>query len=209
MRLRDTKFQIGLSHRLQHLQLGGVNYVNTYLPTVDTTVEGREKLEAALGDLDEKLNPLILKLKPVILVGDMNLSSAHNPGRQRLFRNFFERHNLKLHTPDVPTNYPRNTDHQPAALDHFACSHHIKEVEADVMGGDRVPVNSSTHLPVVWRFKSEEPTVPNLKEDEEKIKSRRLPRPDWRHKIDLELYRKLEKVYVKTALDSCGRTVEQ
>ena len=69
------------------------------------------------------------------------------------------------------------------------------------MGGDRVPVNSSTHLPVVWRFKSEEPTVPNLKEDEEKIKSRRLPRPDWRHKIDLELYRKLEKVYVKTAME--------
>ena len=77
MRLRDTKFQIGLSHRLQHLQLGGVNYVNTYLPTVDTTVEGREKLEAALGDLDEKLNPL--KSEPVILVGDMNLSSTHNP----------------------------------------------------------------------------------------------------------------------------------
>ena len=44
---------------------------------MDTTVEGREKLEAALGDLDEKLNPL--KSEPVILVGDMNLSSTHNP----------------------------------------------------------------------------------------------------------------------------------
>ena len=69
------------------------------------------------------------------------------------------------------------------------------------MGGDRVPVNSSTHLPVIWRFKSEEPTVPDMKEDQEKIKSRRLPRPDRRHKIDLELYQKLEKVYVKTTME--------
>ena len=64
------------SHRVQHLRMGGVNYINTYLPTVDTTVdttvEGRDRLETALGNLDEKLNPL--KGEPVILAGDMNLS---------------------------------------------------------------------------------------------------------------------------------------
>ena len=62
------------------------------------------------------------------------------------------------------------------------------------MGRDRVPVNSSTHLPVVWRFKSEEPTVLETTDVEEKVKSRCLLRPDWRHKIDLELYQKLEKI---------------
>ena len=61
-----------VSHRVQHLRMGRVNYINTYLPTVDTTVEGWEQLEAALGDLDEQLSPL--KGEPVILAGDMNLS---------------------------------------------------------------------------------------------------------------------------------------
>ena len=61
-----------ISHRVKHLRIGGVNYINTYLPTVDTTVEGRDRLETALGNLDEKLNPL--KGEPVILAGDMNLS---------------------------------------------------------------------------------------------------------------------------------------
>ena len=90
-----------VSHRVKHLCIGGVNYINTYLPTVDTTVEGRDRLETALGNLDEKLNPL--KGEPVILARDMNLSSKHNPERQKMFRTFFERHNLKLHTPSVPT----------------------------------------------------------------------------------------------------------
>ena len=43
--------------------------------------------------------------------------------------------------------------------------------------------------------------MPDVKKEEEKIKSKRLPRPDWRHKIDLELYRKLERTYVEVALE--------
>ena len=37
--------------------------------------------------------------------------------------------------------------------------------------------------------------------EEEKIKSEKLPRPDWRFKIDYELWDKIEPVYVDVAMD--------
>ena len=63
--------------RFQHVRLARANYINAYMPTRDTKVEGREKLEQALSDLSDVLAPL--KGEPVAIIGDFNLSEKHDP----------------------------------------------------------------------------------------------------------------------------------
>ncbi len=185
-------------HRFQHVRLAGINYINCYMPTADTRAEGKEKLERALSDLDRILTPLAGE--PVALIGDMNLSDKHTPGRKNLFREFFEKHKMKLYTPEAATNFPYKGE--PAALDHMAASHHFTGVRVEVLGRTRVPLNTSTHVPLIWTFNVHEFRGSDTDTKEEgKIKSEKLPRPDWRFKIDYELWDKIEPVYVDVAMD--------
>ena len=137
------------SHRFQHMRLAGANYINVYMPTRDTKAEGREKLEQAFSDLSNILAPL--KGEPVAIIGDLNLSEKHDQARKKLFREFFREHDLTLHTPAAATNYPRGRG-EPATLDHMAASHHFSKVTVEVLDRAKVPLNASTHVPVVWSF---------------------------------------------------------
>ena len=185
------------SHRFQHVRLAGVNYFNVYMPTRDTKVEGREKLEQALSDLNDVLAPL--KGEPVAVIGDFNLSDKHDPGRKKLFREFLKKHDLKLYTPAAATNYPRGRG-EPATLDHMAASTHFSRVSVEVLDRTKVPMNASTHMPVVWSFSVKEFETEEIA-TEEKVSSRKLPRPDWRFGIDMELWERIEKLYVEVAME--------
>lgn len=146
----DFKIYEPQTARIQHLRTQNINIINVYLPTLDTTQEGKQKLMGALSDLDLILAPL--KGEPVAVIGDFNLSISHYPWRQKQFANFFERNNLKLYSPATPTNFPRAENQKPAVLDHLACTEDFKNVRSDPIDRDRIPLNVSTHIPVLWKF---------------------------------------------------------
>ena len=184
-------------HRFQHVRLAGANYINVYMPTRDTRIEGKEKLEQAFSDLNNILRPL--KGEPVAIIGDMNLSEKHDQWRKNLFRDFFKEHELTLHSPAAPTNYPRGKG-EPATLDHMAATKHFSRVVVRVLDRTKVPMNASTHVPVVWSFSLREFESEKV-ETEAKVTSKKMPRPDWRFGIDMELWEKTEKIYVEVAMD--------
>ena len=199
---KNFKVYEPVTARIQHLRLEDINYINVYLPTVNTRVEGRERWEAALGDLSVMLEPL--RGEPIAIAGDFNYSSSHKPGRKNALTDLLEKHNLKLCTPEAPTNYPHGNG-APAALDHLAVSAHFCEVEVEVLDRSKVPVNNSTHLPLVWTFTIEEKVVEREEEEEtndKKTEITKLPRPDWRYKTDLDLYQQFEPIYVQVAMDT-------
>ena len=186
-----------ISHRFQHIRLAEANYINCYMPTRDTRAEGREKLEQALSDLSNVLAPL--RGEPIAIIGDMNLSEKHDSGRKKLFHDFFKKHELTLYTPAAATNFPRGRG-EPAALDHMAATSHFSKVSVEVLDRTRVPLNASTHVPLIWRFSIKE--YDTVKADEkERVTSKKLPRPDWRFGIDLELWERIEKIYVDIAME--------
>ena len=170
--------------RIQHLRLNDVNYINLYLPSRDESSLGRAKLLESLADLDNILDPI--KGEPIVMAGDLNVGKNHGPWRKEQFRLLFEKHQLTLYSPPVPTNYPRGKG-APQALDHMVCSSHITNVTCDVLDNTKLPINVSTHLPVTWKFNVTETIVPEAPEPAV-IKGKKIPRPDWRHKIDYELY---------------------
>ena len=61
---------------IQNLRIDGTSFINVYLPTVDTTLVGKEKLEQSLSDLDrtEFWNPYTLHREPVVVCGDRKSS---------------------------------------------------------------------------------------------------------------------------------------
>ena len=123
----------------------------------------------------------------------------HGPWRKEQFSSLFDRHNLVFYSPDEPTNYPRGKG-APAALDHLACTHHFSEVKSEILDRRKVPVNVSTHLPVLWSYKIEEEESPEIKAITE-VTAKRIPRPDWRHKVDFELFNRIEPIYVRVAVE--------
>ena len=182
--------------RIQHMRLNDVNYLNLYLPTKDESQLGKEKLIEALADLDNILEPIAGE--PIVMAGDLNVGKNHGPWRKEQFKNLFNKHSLTLYSPPVPTNYPRGKG-APQALDHMVCSSHISEVKCEVLDWSKIPLNVSTHTPIIWRFKVEETLTPEAPEVPS-IKGKKIPRPDWRHKVDYELYNRIEPIYVKTAM---------
>ena len=82
----------------------------------------------------------------------------------------------------------------------MAASSHYSRVSVEVLDRTRVPMNASTHMPVVWSFSVKEFETEEISK-EEKVTSRKLPRPDWRFGIDLELWEKTEKLYVEVAME--------
>ena len=124
------KMSDSVTPRAQHLVRKGVNYVNVYFPTNDQSDKGKQKLVESLSDLDVILKPLAGE--PIVVVGDFNLSSEHKKWRKDQFQSFLKKHELTLHTPLTPTNFPRAENHKPAALDHLACTKHFKNVKKAV-----------------------------------------------------------------------------
>ena len=61
-------------------------------------------------------------------------------------------------------------------------------------------MNMSMHRPVLWEFQTTENAEEEDEDPFEKIVSKKLPRPDWRNKIDMELYSRLEKIYAEVAM---------
>ena len=78
---------------------------------------------------------------------------------------------------------------------------HFKNVTSEVLDRSKVPINVSTHLPIKWYFEIEEKSEEESEEKkEENLTSKKLPRPDWRNKIDFELFRRLEQIYIEVAM---------
>ena len=82
----------------------------------------------------------------------------------------------------------------------MAATAHYTKVTVEVLDMTRVPLNASTHVPVIWSFSLQEFETEKI-EEEERVISKKLPRPDWRFGIDIELWEKLEKSYVETAME--------
>ena len=177
----------------------GVNYLNIYLPTNDPSEKGKQKLVESLSDLDVILKPLAGE--PIAVIGDFNLSTEHNKWRKDQFNSFLKKHSLTLHTPLTPTNFPRAENHKPAALDHLACTKHFSNVKNFPKDKSEIPLNVSTHIPVLWEFdilEEHECSEARNEEKPRKVEKKRIPRPNWRTGVDMELWRRLERAYTKT-----------
>ena len=67
---------------------------------------------------------------------------------------------------------------------------HYSRVSVEVLDRTRVPLNASTHVLVVWSFSIKEFEIEGIKK-EEKLTSKKLPRPDWSPRLTWSCGKKL------------------
>ena len=208
-RLGDCpQFKPSPTHRFHEISLPGLCIINVYMPADGAGLAKQEDFRQVLADISEYLEENAGS-REIIVLGDFNCSKRQQrKSRWRSLEELMDRHNLRATVPDFTTNY--NPNYAETTIDLMVSSGGVKVKTITSLDKEVLPGNTSTHIPVVFEveYDNNVPPTPAARgdlsdggengdsktDDTDELYMKRK-RPNWAKKVDMALYRKLEKIY--------------